>query len=278
MKTECDVIMEHTELILAIGIERIVTGRNAALAKIEKILEQIDAISQLTAEIGGGTVKDWAMKMENCYGCWLMETSDQAIPEIIRNIDRNIWHDLMLKSGLMALMDTQARVIWRKSLEENNFPFISKESILTTFDKLQSNKMDFFERGVINVFRGLSWDYKTNSPCRFGKKIILKNLVAHNDWGFSLNGDWHKKQLADLEKMLLLLDGKPAPNDGRDISIRLMEHVRDHPMMGFYEDELFSIQYFKKGTAHLTFKKIELIAKMNNIIAKYYPGMLAPRQ
>jgi hypothetical protein len=27
-----------------------------------------------------------------------------------------------------------------------------------------------FERAVINVFKGLSWDYKSNSPCKFGKK------------------------------------------------------------------------------------------------------------
>lgn len=42
-----------------------------------------------------------------------------------------------------------------------------------------------------------------------------------------------------------------------------------------YEDEFFSIRYFQKGTAHMTFKRLELIERMNDIIAKYYPGMLA---
>jgi hypothetical protein len=43
--------------------------------------------------------------------------------------------------------------------------------------------MEVFERGIINVFKGLSWDYKTNSPCSFGKKIIINHLVTHNQWG-----------------------------------------------------------------------------------------------
>ncbi|CAI0887202.1 Uncharacterised protein [Serratia fonticola] len=36
-----------------------------------------------------------------------------------------------------------------------------------------------------------------------------------------------------------------------------------------------SIRYFQKGTAHLTFKLLDLIERMNDIIAKHYPGMLA---
>lgn len=53
----------------------------------------------------------------------------------------------------------------------------SAENILSTFEQLHLNKGEVFERGVINVFKGLSWDFKTNSPCKFGKKIIVTGLV-----------------------------------------------------------------------------------------------------
>lgn len=49
-------------------------------------------------------------------------------------------------------------------------------------------EQDVFERGVINVFKGLSQEYKTNNPCYFGKKTIVNNLVKHDRWGYSLNG------------------------------------------------------------------------------------------
>ncbi|HBX5282941.1 TPA: DUF4942 domain-containing protein, partial [Klebsiella pneumoniae] len=269
MQTEPDVLTEHNELILSTSIERIVTGRDTALKRIEQLIQQLDAISRLTSEIGGGTAQDWAMKSGHRYDSWLTENVDKAMPAVTCNIDRSIWRDLMLKSGMMALMDAQARDQWHKNLEEGDLPAISEANILSTFEQLHLNKMDVFERGIINVFKGLSWDYKTNSPCSFGKKIIINNLVTHNRWGFSLNWGWRRDQLADLERMLFLLDGKPIPDNRGDISTRLMEHIRDNPAKNVYEDELFSIRYYQKGTAHLTFKRLELIKRMNDIIAKH---------
>lgn len=275
MQTEPDVLTEHNELILSTSIERVVTGRNSALKQIEQLIEQLDAISRLTSEIGGGTAQDWAMKPGHRYDSWLTEKADKAMPAVTRNIDSSIWRDLMLKSGMMALMDAQARDQWHKNLEEGDLPTISEANILSTFEQLHLNKMEVFERGIINIFKGLSWDYKTNSPCSFGKKIIINNLVTHNRWGFSLNWGWRRDQLADLERMLFLLDGKSIPDNRGDISIRLMEHIRDNPAKNAYEDEYFSIRYFQKGTAHLTCKRLELIEMMNDIIAKHYPGVLA---
>ncbi|NPS05085.1 DUF4942 domain-containing protein, partial [Escherichia coli] len=40
--------------------------------------------------------------------------------------------------------------------------------------------------------------------------------------------------------------------------------------------KMFSIRYFKKGSAHITFRKPELVDRLNDIIAKYYPETLSP--
>lgn len=77
--------------------------------------------------------------------------------------------------------------------------------------------------------------------------------------------------------MLFLLDGKPIPDNRGDVTTRLMEHIRYNPSKDVYEDEFFSIRYFQKGTAHITFKRYDLKEKMNDIVAKHYPGMLAAR-
>ncbi|HAM7003866.1 TPA: DUF4942 domain-containing protein, partial [Escherichia coli] len=37
-----------------------------------------------------------------------------------------------------------------------------------------------------------------------------------------------------------------------------------------YEDEMFSIRYFRKGSAHITFKHPELVEKLNAVLAKHY--------
>ncbi|MBC3211976.1 DUF4942 domain-containing protein [Serratia fonticola] len=275
MQIEAKVLTGHTEMMCSTNIERIVTGRNAALERIETLIHQLNDISLLASSVGGGVVGDWAMWQGHSYDSWLLQPIDKAMPAIIRNIDRSIWRDLMLKSGMLALMDAEARDQWYKNLEEGDLPAISEDNILSTFKQLHLNKHDVFERGVINVFRGLSWEYKTNSPCMFGKKIIVNNLVTHNRWGFSLSWGWRRDQLVDLERMLYLLDGKPVPDNRGDISVHLMEHIRDNPRQQSYEGELFSIRYFQKGTAHVVFKRLDLVEKMNDIVAKHYPGMLA---
>ena len=272
-----EVLTGHTDIICSTSIERIITGRNAALAQIEALIQQLDDISILTRSIGGKTALDWAMKQDFRCGCWLIEKRETAMKAITRNLDRGIWRDLMKKSGMLSIMDAQARDQWYNSLEKEDIPVVSEANILSTFEQLHLNKIDVFERGVINVFKGLSWDYKTNSPCSFGKKIIVNNLVAHSRWGFSLNWGWRRDQLADLERMLFLIDGKPIPDNRGDVTTRLMEHIRDNPSKDVYEDDFFSIRYFQKGTAHITFKRCDLTEKMNDIVAKHYPGMLAAR-
>ncbi|AWF35629.1 methyltransferase domain protein [Klebsiella oxytoca] len=274
MQTEAEVLTDHNELICSTSIERIATGRDAVLSLIEILIHKLDDISRLTSSIGGDVAEHWAMRQGHSFDCWLMQSVDKAMPVITRNIDRSIWRDLMLKSGMLTLMDAEARSQWAKNLEEGDLPAISEANILSTFEQLHHNKQDVFERGIINVFKGLSWDYKTNNPCCFGKKIIINNLVKHDRWGYSLNWGWRRDQLADLERMFYLLDGKTIPDNRHDVSIRFMDFVRDNPHQQIFEDELFTIRYFQKGSGHITFKRLDLVEKMNDIVAKHFPGML----
>ncbi|HGY4720948.1 TPA: DUF4942 domain-containing protein [Citrobacter amalonaticus] len=272
---EPEVLTGHTDVICSSSIKHIVTGRNTALAQTESIIQQLDDISTLTRSIGGKTALDWAMKQDFRCGCWLMEKPQAAMKAITRNLDRGIWRDLMKKSGMLSIMDAQARDEWYNSLEKDDIPAISEENIINTFKQLHLKKYEVFERGVINVFKGLSWDYKSNSPCKFGKKIIVNGLVKCDRWGFGLNWGWQRDRLADLERMLL--DGKPIPDNRADVTRRLGDHIHENRHSNRYEDEMFAIKYFQKGTAHITLKRPDLVDQLNDIIAKHYPGMLAAR-
>ncbi|ASQ19706.1 DUF4942 domain-containing protein [Enterobacter cloacae] len=275
--TDPNVFTGHTDVICSTSIERIVTVRNTALKQIESMIQQLDDISTLTRSIGGKTALDWAMKQDFRCGCWLMEKRETAMKAITRNLDRDIWRDLMKKSGMLSLMDAAAREQWNLSLEKDDIPAVSEANILSTFEQLHQNKGEVFERGVINVFKGLSWDFKTNSPCKFGTKIIVTGLVKFDRWGFGLNWGWQRDRLADLERMLMLLDGKPVPDNRADVTRRLGDHIHENRHSTRYEDEMFTIKYFQKGTEHITFKRSELVDKLNDIIARQYPRTLAER-
>lgn len=273
--TDPEVLTDHTDMIRSTSIESIVTVRDTALSKIEVLIHQLDDLSALTNSIGGGTSQEWGMRQGHRYDCWFTEKTETAMKAITRNIDRSIWRDLMQRSGMQSLMDAQARDEWYTSLEKNDIPTISEANILSTFEQLHQSKGEVFERGVINVFKGLSWNYKSNSPCKFGKKIIVDGLVKYDRWGFGLNWGWQRDRLADLERMLMLLDGKPIPDNLTDVTRRLNDHIDENKHNTNYEDEIFTIKYFQKGTAHITFKRPELVDKINDIIAKHYPAMLA---
>lgn len=273
--TESEVLTDNTDVICSTSIERIVTGRNAALAQIETLIQQLDDISTLTSNIGGGKANEWGVRQYR-YDCWLMDKPETAIKAITQNIDRSIWKDLMNKSGMLALMDAQARDEWYNSLEKDDIPAVSEENILSTFEQLHQSKAEVFERGIINVFKGLSWDYKSNSPCKFGKKIIVDGLVQYDRWGFHFRHGRRREQLADLDRMLNLLDGKPVPENRNDLSVRLDAHIRKQHASVF-EDEYVEIRYFQKGTGHIIFKRSDLIDKMNGIVARYFPATLPPR-
>jgi len=64
MQTEPEVLTDHTDLICSTNIERIVTGRDAALKQIGALIEQLHDISELTSRIGGGIARDWAMRQD----------------------------------------------------------------------------------------------------------------------------------------------------------------------------------------------------------------------
>ncbi len=207
-----EVVNGHTDVICSTSICRILAVRKSTLLQIDTLIRQLADISVLTESIGGKTARDWAMKQDFRCGCWLMDKPETAMKAITRNLDREIWRDLMQRSGMLSLMDAQARDTWYRSLEYDNFPEISEANILSTFEQLHQNKDEVFERGVINVFRGLSWNYENNSPCKFGSKIIVNNLVRWDRWGFHLITGQQADRLADLERMLYLFSGKPIPD------------------------------------------------------------------
>ena len=75
--------------------------------------------------------------------------------------------------------------------------------------------------------------------------------------------------------MLMILDGKPVPDNRADVTRRLGDHIHENRHSNHYEDEMFVIKYFQKGTAQIVFKRPELIDKMNNIIARHQSGSTA---
>ncbi|MCL7143463.1 DUF4942 domain-containing protein, partial [Escherichia coli] len=259
-----EVVNGHTDVICSTSVSHILAVRKTTLLQIDTLIRQLAEISSMTESIGGKTSLDWAMKQDFRCGCWLMEKPETAMKAITRNLDREIWRDLMQRSGMLSLMDAQARDTWYRSLEYDNFPEISEANIWSTFEQLHQNKDEVFERGVINVFRGLSWNYKTNSPCKFGSKIIVNNLVRGDRWGLHLITGQQADRLADLERMLYLFSGKPIPDNRENIIIRLDDHIRSVQGKALMNPLMILVKIIKLRWIHILSYDQMVSRKINN--------------
>jgi len=73
-----------------------------------------------------------------------------------------------------------------------------------------------------------------------------------------------------------VLDDKPEPDHRRGWHGRLSACNRTD--MPDAADDYLSVKSFRNGNGHVTFKRQDLVDKMNLIIAKHYPGALpAPK-
>ena len=210
-------------------------------------------------------------------------TSPDASEVIRREVDRVAWAYLMDESGLRTFMDAEARKKWTEQLcDTGELPELTAENVRATFQTMHASRGEMFERGVIGCFRRLSWDYRTNNPFRFGKRLILRSLVSVSPWrcnrtaarGLLVHAGYDRtNELDDLVRVFHVLDRQPEP-DHRQGCYRMVSDAIDRREWRVVT-EYFQLVWFKNGNGHLTFKRLDLVEKLNAIIAKHFPGALA---
>lgn len=188
-------------------------------------------------------------------------------------VDCSAWQYLLHESGMRSLMDATAREKWDKAISDGEVPELTEANIRSTFKMLHDSRGDIFERGVVACFKGLAWDYKTNLPQKFGKRVVMSSLTGYRSYE-------RCNELDDLMRVFSVLDGKPEPDHRGGISSLLSRAGMSNysAKQGRVENDYLEIKTFKNGNGHVMFKRLDLVDKMNKIIAKHYPGALpAPK-
>lgn len=118
----------------------------------------------------------------------------------------------MSETGMYTLMSNKQRQEWDRQVAGEEMPPITLENVMSTFRHLNASKADTFTQGLIDIFKSLSWDYKTNNPCMFGKRIIIAPLldVWRSGW-VRFSSDGHTK-IDDLARPFYVLDGRNVPD------------------------------------------------------------------
>ncbi|WP_431821310.1 DUF4942 domain-containing protein [Burkholderia sp. F1] len=264
--------MDSTDLVPSISVTNLANQRVAVVERVRAALDLLGEAQVLAKAAHLGFPR---LVIDESYGCRGRPTvtgeyakRDEAEAAIVRLIDVRGWDYLLSESGLRTFMDAKAREQWSNQVTEGDVPELTAANIEATFAQLYGARGDMFERGVLQCFRRLSWDYKTNQPFKFGKRIIVKYLLPQGSTNHRVTDE-----LDDLIRVFSVLDGQPEPDHrhGAYCLISDAQCVRQTEA----ENAYFHLRWFKNGNGHLTFKRTELVEKMNKILAMHFPNALA---
>ncbi|MCL1618260.1 DUF4942 domain-containing protein [Ralstonia pseudosolanacearum] len=263
-----------TDLVKSVSITNLVNQRAAVAERIRAVLDLLAEAEQLAGAAHLGFPR---LILDDSYahrgsvavtgGYAKRAEAEQAI---LHTIDAQGWNHLLNESGLRTFMDARARAQWHQQIADGEVPELTAANIEATFTELHGARGAMFERGVLECFQRLSWSFKRNLPVKFGKRIILKSLFSYG----SLNHHG-TNELDDLMRVFHVLDGKPEA-DHRAGIYYLIGQARQQRQTEA-ENDYLHLRWFKNGNGHLTFKRPDLVGRMNLILAKHYPNALAAR-
>jgi len=186
-------------------------------------------------------------------------------------MDGRMWRRAFDLTGFKQLMDAQAVAEFEKSLSPSP-PEFTEANIISTFASLHQDAGHMFRRGVVNVFRVLSDNYKTNSsePFRIGRKIVMGYMVEHSfTRGLCIRRGGAADKINDIDRVFQTLDNKQFK--AHELVSALNVAFKERAV---YECDLYRAKAFKNGNLHLEFKRPDLLDKLNEQIADHYANTL----
>ena len=261
-----------TEIIQSVAVDRIIAERDEGVRLYMEGLQKLEAATAMLAS-AAQTDRLFELQQAAADAVHWRNKPERNRAAICRVADVKIWDRLMSQSGMYTFMSAKQRDEWDRQLNGDTMPEITLNNVLATFEGLNAGKQQTFEQGVIDVFRGLSWDYKTNNPCRMGKKIIVSRVLDR--WRHSCRNGIDR--LNDLERAFCILEKKNVP-DYRNGAGTLLEGWLNASRYGeTWCGDYFTVKVFMNGNGHVVFTRPDLVNGINDLVARHYPAMLASR-
>lgn len=264
--------MTTEALVKSVSITNMVNQRAAVVDRLRQAFDLIAEAEKVAAAANVGFPRlvidnHYSIRGRSISVSGQFASRADVDASVLQTIDGPAWQYLLRESGLRTFMDAKAREKWDKQITDGEVPPLTLPNVEATFGMLYEARGDMFERGVIECFRRLSWDYKTNEPCKFGKRIIVSYFFTYGS-----PNNRATDQLDDLVRVFHVLDGKPEP-DHRN-GIYSLAWAAQQERQSFAENDYLALKWYKKGTAHITFKRLGLVEQMNRIVAKHHPNAL----
>lgn len=198
------------------------------------------------------------------------------------------WTSVFTQMEFDRWLDSKQQERFMKDVERDaTIPFTA-ENIKGTLENVFLSRKKLFDESVANVFdeltnsavencsgpempaciknhRGEGW--KTNDSYKVNERLIFPYGCRYDkDFNsFRMNYENADRIYSDLDRILSVLDAQPfgqCHTVGRALDVAF--HRKHHSIASQYaESQYFEIRFFKKGTVHLKWKRMDLLESFN---------------
>ena len=188
----------------------------------------------------------------------------------LRNLRVSGWQALVNKLGLYKVMSLKRTRTFEENCKEGKLPEISTESVHAFLDDVMDNAHEIAIESVREVYDWLRPGanrhntHKTNTKnarWKLGKKVILTSILDIHYGGRFWVNDNRTDRMRQLDRIMHLLDGAGVPDGYQSPLIDAINTIILPEQVG--ETTYFSFRCFQNGNLHLTFKRLDLVERLN---------------
>lgn len=197
-------------------------------------------------------------------------SSNGATHDYSDELRSRVWNTLFCAINIDKYMTTSVKDSFRAKMKEQGEIAINKRNIELFVSAVMQNAGSILEESITSVFSYLTKYYKENryepegwahnETYMVGKKFVLPNVVEWQDWREYYLGYSVRDKLYDIDKALCYLSGREYGNIGK-IADCIERAIKNKETK--CTSEFFDIIFYKKGTAHFTFRSAKVWADFN---------------
>jgi hypothetical protein len=254
----------NTDLIKFTPTSTMIESYRMAVNEVDEAFSHLATAKKHLQEIYGENGDRWRVEVikRNLH----FDDLDRAVQANKHEMKKTMWSFIVEKTQITHLLSEKKRQELERMINEGTLPDVELETVQAFLSNLICNVPNLFKEACCEVFdmlRPPRSAYKTNTEFEIGPKVILNYMMDYSSYGSCSLGYYRQQRLTNLDNVFHLLDGKGStkyPNDLVTIITMAM-----HERRWGAETEYFKCRWHKKGSMHITFKRLDLVQELNRI-------------
>ena len=204
-----------------------------------------------------------------------------SVNSFLKDVREKYWQELLCNPKFVGRLTTKLQEEYRKKIDTLSGYDFSEFNIKTLLAEINAQVKSGIETEIEVMFDRLTEKHsyypefsknrhyyngwKTNQAYKIDKKVIIPCYGVFSSWSGRLDEYRAVEVLQDIERILNFFDGNMTAN------VDLHDTIRNYADNGITKNvplKFFDVTFYKKGTAHITFRCPELIDRFNIYVAR----------